>query len=35
MGGSGVYYNRAQQYVNQHGGANGNNYIHYTVREIG
>ena len=35
MGGSGVYYNRAQQYANQHGGANGNNYIHYTVREIG
>ena len=30
-----VYYNRAEQYAYQHGGVNGNNYIHYTVREIG
>ena len=35
MNGSDVYYNRAQQYAAQHGGVNGNNYIHYTVREIG
>ena len=34
MNGSSFYYNRAQQYANQHGGANGNNYIYYTVREI-
>ena len=35
MTGSNVYYNRAEQYAYQHGGVNGNNYIHYTVREIG
>jgi len=34
MNGGSFYYNRAQQYANQHGGANGNNYIYYTVREI-
>ena len=34
MNGGSFYYNRAQQYANQHGGANGNNYIHYTVREV-
>ena len=34
MNGGSFYYNRAQQYANQHGGANGNNYIYYTVREV-
>ena len=34
MNGGSCYYNRAQQYANQHGGANGNNFIYYTVREI-
>ena len=34
MSGSGVYYNRAMDYPAQHGGANGNNYIYYTVREV-
>ena len=34
MNGSGVYYNKGYSYANQHGGANGNNYIYYTVREV-
>jgi len=34
MGGSNVYYNKAYDYPAQHGGANGNNYIYYTVREV-
>tara|TARA_Y100000114_G_scaffold153505_1_gene173618 strand:+ start:597 stop:1070 length:474 start_codon:yes stop_codon:yes gene_type:complete len=34
MNGTNVYYNKALDYPAQHGGANGNNYIYYTVREI-
>jgi len=34
MSGSSVYYNKAMDYPAQHGGANGNNYIYYTVMEV-